>query len=95
MRAALIALVLALAGCQPQEPTLRGTVVSVVEAVQPEPHDDSGRQYEPPLVPEVAWKIRVQLDDGADVIVKHQGAKRYEPGERVRLVVAADGALLL
>jgi outer membrane lipoprotein SlyB len=46
-------------------------------------------------VPEVAWQVEVRLDDGAAVTVIHNGPRRYEPGERVRLLVDPDGALLL
>ncbi|HZO00656.1 MAG TPA: hypothetical protein VFB93_05620 [Burkholderiales bacterium] len=96
MRAIVVAfLVLALAGCcQFDEPTLGGTVISVVEAAQPEEREDP-KYYEPPLVPEVAWKVEVQLDHGGAVTVTTHGARRYEPGERVRLLVDAAGELLL
>jgi len=46
-------------------------------------------------VPEVAWKVEVQLDDGSHVTAIQTGARRYAPGERVRLLIDADGALLL
>jgi outer membrane lipoprotein SlyB len=97
MRAILLAalLAVALAGCQLNEPTIGGTIVSVVEAERGEARDDSGKYYDPPLVPEVGWKVEVQLDDGAAVTVIHNGSRRYEPGERVRLLVDQDSALLL
>ena len=95
MRAILLAALLAVAGCQLQEPTLLGTVVQVVEIEQPEESDESGRSYEPPLVPEVAWQVDVRLDDGSAVTVTHEGPRRYEPGERVRVLVEEDAALLL
>ena len=94
-KALLVAALLTLAGCQLQEPTVPGTVVNVVEAEQPESRDDSGRYYEPPLVPEVAWQVDVRLDNGNTASVRHQGARRYAPGDRVRLIVDEDGALLL
>ena len=85
-----------LAGCELDEPTLGGTVVSVVEA---EPllreREESPKHYEDPLVPEVAWQVEVRLDGGADVTVTHAGSRRYAPGDRVRLLVDEDGALLL
>ena len=46
-------------------------------------------------MPEVAWKVEVQLDDGSQVTAVRTGARRYVPGERVRLLIDADGALLL
>jgi len=96
VRAVLVAVVIALAGCcQLADPMLGGTVMSVAEAGQPDEREESPRYYEPPLVPEVAWKVEVQLDDGSAVTVTTHGPRRYEPGERVRLLVDAEGELLL
>lgn len=96
MRAILVAALLALAGCHYEDPTLGGTVISAVEAVHPpEERDPSPKYYEPPLVPEVAWKVEVQLDNGNAVTVTTKKPRRYEPGERVRLLVDPDGELLL
>jgi outer membrane lipoprotein SlyB len=47
------------------------------------------------MVPEVAWKVEVRLDDGSEVTLGHKGDKRYAPGERVRLLIDEEGALLL
>jgi hypothetical protein len=94
VRAILFAVVLALAGCQLDEPTLGGTVLSVMELPQADEREDSPRYYEHPLVPEVAWKVEVQLDDGSAVSVETHG-RRYERGERVRLLKDEGGALLL
>jgi hypothetical protein len=95
MRALLVAAIIALAGCQLDEPTVGGTVVAVVEAERGEELADSSRYYEPPLVPEVAWKVEVRLDDGSAVTVTTHGPRRYEPGERVRLLKDPEGELLL
>src|SRR5688500_13352361 len=84
-----------LAGCELDEPTLGGTIIRVVEAEPLREREESPKHYEDPLVPEVAWQIEVRLDDGADVTVTHGGSRRYSPGERVRLLVDEDGALLL
>jgi len=46
-------------------------------------------------VREVGWRVEVRLDDGKAVTVTHAGTRRYEPGERVRLLLDAQGALLL
>ena len=93
MRALLVAALVALAGCEFDEPTLGGTVLSVVEAdLGREP---SPKQYEDPLVPEVAWQVDVRLDSGDEVTVIHNGERRYAPGERVRVLKADDGELLL
>jgi hypothetical protein len=95
IRFAALALALLLAGCQVQEPTAPGTVVAVQETRQALPEellrfDDDDLRF-----PEVAWKVEVQLDDGSHVTATTTGARRYAPGERVRLVIDADGALLL
>jgi len=37
----------------------------------------------------------VRLDDGSAVIVVYHGPQRYEPGDRVQLLRAHDGGLLL
>ena len=98
MRAFLLAATLALAGCQLDEPLLGGTVVSVMEAERGEDfeyREPSPKDYEDISVPEVAWQVEVRLDDGVEVTVIHQGPRRYEAGERVRLLVDSDGALLL
>jgi hypothetical protein len=94
MRILLIAALLALAGCQLDEPTIGGTILSVAEAEQPE-REPSPARYEDLLWPEVAWKIDVRLDNGNEVTVIHNGERRYTPGERVHLLPAENGALLL
>jgi hypothetical protein len=95
VRIFILGVLLALAGCQIQERTVPGTVVSVLDLPAREQPEDSGKHYEDPLVPEVAWKIQVRLDDGTEVTTTHAGSRRYEPGERVRLLLNEDGALLL
>jgi len=95
MRAILIAAILALAGCDVDEPLLGGTVLSVMEAEYGEEPEQSAKYYEHPLVPELAWQVEVRLDDGSAVTVTHNGPRRYEPGERVRLLVDPEGELLL
>jgi hypothetical protein len=90
--AALLAL--ALAGCQFDQPTIGGTVVAVVEAEGGADWVESPTYYEPPVVPEVAWKVEVRLDDGSEVTLTTHG-RRYEPGERVRLLKDERGELLL
>ena len=97
MKALLLAAALAaaLAGCQVQEPTTPGTVLSVREAKQTLPEDLVKFDDADLRVPEVAWQVEVQLDDGSQVSTLHTGSRRYAPGERVRVLVDADGALLL
>ena len=94
--ASTVSAALFLAGCQVPERTAPGTVVAVEEA---RPHhvpeellkfdDDNLR------MPEVAWKIEVQLDDGSHVTAVTSGPRRYTPGDRVRLLIDAERALLL
>jgi hypothetical protein len=72
-----------------------GTVLSVQDAQGGEHLEELAKYDDHPLVPEVGWEIVVQLDDGAEVTVMHNGTRRYEPGERVPLFVDDDGALLL
>ena len=89
---------LAIAGCQVDESTLGGTVVSVMEAERGEGLEwleESAKHYEDPLVLEVAWKVEVQLDNGGAVTVIQSGPRRHEPGERVRLLRDSEGGLLL
>lgn len=95
MRALLIAALLALAGCQLDEPTVGGTVLHVEEVERVEQVELDWRHYEDPLMPEVAWRVDVRLDDGSAVTVTHAGTRRYEPGERVRLLIDSQGELLL
>ena len=96
MRAFLVAALLALAACSAGEPTLGGTVVSVTEAAVQVPEElDLPLAYDGLLVPEVAWQVEVWLDDGSRVSVTPSGARQYLPGDRVRLLLDADGALRL
>ena len=96
MRALLAAALLALAGCQLQDATLPGTVVSVVAVEDLELElEESAKRYEDPLWPEVAWEIQVRLEDGTDVTVTHEGPRRYESGDRVRVLIEEERALLL
>jgi hypothetical protein len=95
VRALLLTALLALAACQLQEPTLRGTVLSVEELERVEQVELDWRHYDDPLLPEVAWQVEVRLDDGSAVTLTHAGTRRYEPGARVRLLVDEQGELLL
>ena len=91
----VFAVLLFLAGCQVEPTTTPGTVLSVEEQKQPLTEDLLQFDDDNLRVPEVAWKIEVQLDDGSQVTAVRSGARRYVPGERVRLLIDADGALLL
>lgn len=92
MRALLVAALLALGGCELDEPLIAwGTVVSVQEKDVLENLEDSGKHYEDPLVPENAWKLEVRLDDGATIV--QDTSRRYTPGERVRVLIPVAHAL--
>lgn len=95
LRAILLAALLALGGCVHKEPTVAGTVLSVLEIDLGGEPDNPAKYYEDPLVPEVAWQVEVRLKDGSSVTVTHEGPRRYEPGERVRVLLDEEGALLL
>jgi hypothetical protein len=94
--ALILALGIAVAGCQVQEPTAPGTVVAVEEAHH-QPLSEELLQFDDDNIrmPEVAWKVEVQLDDGSHVTAIATGQRRYMPGDRVRLLRDANGALLL
>ena len=92
MRTLLISALLILGGCALDEPIVAwGTVVSVQEKEVVENAEDSGKHYEHPLVPEVAWKVEVRLDDGATVI--QATSRRHAPGERVAILIPLAHAL--
>ena len=90
-----LALALALAGCQVEPGTTPGTILSVQEAHQVLPEELLKFDDDHLALPEVAWRVEVELDDGSHVSAIHTGARRYMPGERVRLLIDPDGALLL
>jgi hypothetical protein len=92
MRAFVLALALGLAACT--DAVLDGVVESVHE-VDLRTLENLAARYEHPLVPEVAWQVTVRLPDGAVVTFQRGSERRYEPGERVRLLNAEDGPLLL
>ena len=86
---------LVLAGCQVEPATSAATVLSVQEQKQMLPEDLLKFDDDNLRFPEVAWQVEVELKDGSRVIATHSGARRYVPGERVRVIVDEDGALLL
>jgi hypothetical protein len=93
MRALALVLALALGACT-AEPVVGGVVESVRE-VDLSSLEERASSYEHPLVPEVAWKVTVRMDDGAEVTFLRGDERRYEPGERVRLLNSEGGPLLL
>lgn len=95
MRALAVALALFIAGCQVQDPAAGGTVLSVQEEKQYLPEDLVKFDDDNLRFPEVAWQVEVELDDGSRVTTSHTGERRYLPGERVRVILDEQGALLL
>jgi hypothetical protein len=100
MKRTLLALSVAVAGllaaCQADDATIGGTVLAVSEVqragdVDLSSLEESAKVYEDPLVPEVAWKVDVRLDNGEEVTVLR--SRRYSPGDRVRLLKDSDGPL--
>ena len=95
MRAIALALALLITGCQVQDPATGGTVLNVQEEKQYLPEDLVKFDDDNLRFPEVAWKVEVELDDGSRVTTTHTGERRYLPGERVRVILDEQGALLL
>ena len=93
MRALVLAFALALSACTTD--TVVGGVVESVREINLSSMEARATRYEHALVPEVAWKVTVRLDDGAEVTFLRGDERRYEPGERVRLINSEDGPLLL
>jgi hypothetical protein len=88
---------LTLSACQPEDVTAWGTVIGVqqVEAATVENADDPVFGYDNLRIPEVGWRVDIQLDDGREVSLTAQRNHRYEPGERVRLLRDAEYGLFL
>jgi hypothetical protein len=95
VRIVVLAAAAFLSACQLEDPLAWGTIVSAEEVLHAEDEVNLPRYYEHPLAPDAGWEIVVQLDDGAPVTLMHNGTRRYEPGERVRLLIDGAGALLL
>jgi hypothetical protein len=93
MRALVLTLPLALGACTSD--AVVGGVVESVREVDLSSLEERATSYEHPLVPEVAWKVTVRMDNGAEVSFMRGDEHRYEPGERVRLINSEGGPLLL
>ena len=70
-----LASALVLAGCQVEPATLPGTVLSVQETRQHLPEELLKFDDDNLRIPEVAWKVEVQLDDGSHVTAITTGGR--------------------
>jgi outer membrane lipoprotein SlyB len=84
-----------LAGCEAEDFVTWATVLDVQDAdAAPLPKDLDLRDDDL-RIPEVGWKLELRLDDGETVSVTRNGGRRFQPGDRVRLLRSDDGELLL
>lgn len=99
MKAILRTLVLVaaatLSACEAEDFTIPATVVGVEEVEQGEERQQSALHDEDLGIPGIGWRVDLRLDDGENVSLTHNGARRYQPGDHVRLLKADDGRLLL
>jgi hypothetical protein len=99
VRRLIAAASLALAACGAQHGGIDdgiawGTVQSVKELSREEPYEPA-RSYDHILVRDPSYEIVVRLDSGAAVTATRSGARRFDPGERVRVLFDDEGVLLL
>jgi len=68
-----------------------------VESVQPVPRNDPVPVdvFEHELQPDAASRIVIRLDGGAGVTLTHEGAERFEPGQRVRVFLGPREQLVV
>ncbi len=93
--ATLLAMAAGLAGCEADDFVAWATVVGVDELEAQDAVDERSAPYEEQLQADPAWRVELRLDDGSTVRVTRNGERRYEPGDRVRVLRTADGRLLL
>jgi hypothetical protein len=97
MKRILVTLMLAvaLAACEAEDFVTWATVVGVEEVEATEvPQELLLHDYDL-RIPEVGWKLELRLDDGETVNLTRNGARRFEPGQRVPLLRRDGGDLLL
>lgn len=94
LAAGLLAAAAGLAGCEADDFAAWATVVGVDELEARDSVDERSAPYEEQLVPEAGWRVELRLDDGSAMSVTRSG-RRYEPGERVRVLKTPEGRLLL
>ena len=97
-----LALSAALAACGPGDPTSAGaealtwgTVEALQDAGEADPQAEPAADYEHSLLSDPGEELVVRLDDGTRVTVMASAGRRYESGQRVRVLVGPEGALLL
>jgi outer membrane lipoprotein SlyB len=71
-----------------------GIVESVHEAQLDGPYKGVFAAFKHAIKPETIDRLVIRLDDGRAVTLLHEETDRFEPGQRVRVVVATDGAHL-
>jgi outer membrane lipoprotein SlyB len=85
-------MVAALGGCAtpyaPQEFDFRDiSSAGIIESIMPAPRDihafDDAMVHE--VNPQAAEQLLIRLDDGSAVTLREEGARSYEPGQRVRV----------
>ena len=87
--------VLGLSACEGEDFKTWATVTAVQEIERQAPEEEV-RPYEEDLrTPQPAFEVELRTDDGDRVTLEHHGERRYAPGERVRVIKADSGALLL
>jgi hypothetical protein len=93
LRAAGMALFLT--ACGPEDFTTWATVTAVQEVETAEAPETSTAYDDDLRLPQPGFRLELQLEDGATLSVEQKRNRRYEPGERVRLIRDAEGDLLL
>ena len=87
--------VLGLSACEGEDFTTWATVTAVQESEPQAPEEEVKRYEEDLRTPEPVFEVELRTDDGDRVTLEHHGERRYAPGERVRVIKADSGALLL
>jgi hypothetical protein len=86
---------LLLTACGPEDFTTWATVTAVQEVETAEASEASPAYDEDLRLPEPGFRVELRLDDGATLSLEQKRSRRYETGERVRLIRDAEGELLL
>lgn len=91
----MLASAVALAGCEPEDFLTWATVLEVDEVVPTDVQDPEHAEEDDLREPEAGWRVQLLLEDGSAISLTYSGERRYEPGERVRVLRTPDGKLLL